>query len=238
MTESFEPVHIVVQILIMVFLTAMSFALMLVHGAKVGARNGGPIARNLLITSGLLVLWFLVVYGLASSGLLRLSVMLIPGVPNLLWAMAVPVGIGLLALRSGKFRAALDAVPMAWLAGFHLLRIPFGFVFLSIYELGQVPAAVAFRGGYGDITAGLLGGLVAYLYLSGAPRKVAILAAVVWNAEGLIDFAVVLPTAIQIIAPNSSFDQFDPFMLIPAFAVPMFILTHIYSIRALMQRKD
>ena len=100
---------------------------------------------------------------MVATGWISLDVQLFGAIPTLLPAIALPALAGTLLLYSADFRARVDAVPMAWLAALHGLRIAFGFVFLAIYELGAIPAVFAHRGGYGDILAGLLGLLVAYL---------------------------------------------------------------------------
>ena len=131
------------------------------------------------------------------------------------------------------FRENLDRVSLGWLAAFHGLRIPFGFVFLALYELEAIPAAFAFRGGYGDIAAGLLGLLVAGLWFGGR-KNLAMLAAVIWIVQGLGDFALVIYTGLTAIPADAPVRGFYPFFLIPAYVVPMFILTHIYAIRSLI----
>ena len=105
------------------------------------------------------------------------------GPPTLPMAVLPPVVIGCAFLFSAGYRRVTDGIPMSWLAGFHALRMVFGIFFIARYELGTFPAAFAFRGGYGDMLAGLLGGLAALLIVFGAGRGV-----VLW---ALIAFSVV-----------------------------------------------
>lgn len=237
MEQTFFPPHITVEIILLNFLTALALMLVLASGAPRAVGRGLAVAPQLRLGL-LLALWYAVVYPLVATGWISLDVRLFGVIPTLVPAIALPALAGTLLLYSADFRARLDAVPMAWLAAFHGLRIAFGFVFLAIYELGAIPAAFAFRGGYGDIVAGLLGLLVAYLYASGYSRALARAAAVVWIVQGMGDFALVLYTGLTQIPPDSAFRGYYPFMLIPAFVVPMFILTHIYAIRALVTKKD
>ncbi len=121
------------------------------------------------------------------------------------------------------------------LAGFHALRIVFGVVFIALYELEAAPAVFAFRGGYGDIAAGVLGGLAAVLLLTGARTALALPVLILLTVEGLLDFAVVLYTGLTHLPAGGPLDSFYPFLLIPAFVVPQFMLVHVLMILRLLR---
>jgi len=53
--------------------------------------------------------------------------------------------------------------------------------------------------------------------------------------EGLLDFGLVLYTGLTAVPLDDPFQSFHPFFLIPALAVPLFILAHAYTIRALVR---
>lgn len=232
MDQPFFPVHIAGEIVLLNILTALAFLVILAGGGgSTTARTffQGPWALPGLILAG----WYALVYGLAASGWISLEPHLFGVVPTLVPAIILPTVAGILLLYSSRFRKNLDGVSLGRLAAFHGLRIPFGFVFLALYELGGIPAVFAFRGGYGDIAAGLLGLLVAGLWFGGR-QSLARVAAVIWIVQGMGDFVLVLYTGLTAIPADAPFRGFYPFNLIPAFVVSMFILTHIYALRALI----
>ena len=209
----------------------------LATGAGRTSSRGIPAGPQLGLVL-VLAVWYAVVYALTANGWISLDVLLFGKLPTLLAAIAAPTAVGILLLYFTGFRKLIDGVPVSLLAAFHGLRIPFGFVFLAVYELGEIPWEFASRGGYGDITAGLLGLLVAYLYFNKANRTFARAAALLWIVQGLGDFVLVVYTAINYIPADAPFRDFYPFNLIPAFVVPMFILTHLYALRAIMRKRD
>ena len=162
METTFFPVHIVGEIVLLNILTALAFVMVLAPGRGQSEMRVAPTAPQVRLGL-LLAIWYAIVFALVSGGWIGIGPLLFDTVPTLVPAIAVPSLAGSLLLYSSRFRASLDNVPIAWLAAFHGLRIPFGFVFLAIYEMGQIPASFAFRGGYGDILAGLLGLLTAYV---------------------------------------------------------------------------
>ena len=101
--------------------------------------------------------------------------------------------------------------------------------------MGAIPTAFALDGGYGDIAAGVLGGLAAFLIVLGARPAVTRSALAVFSVVGLLDFAIVLSLGLTTLDPNAPFAAFYPFLLIPAFVVPLFMLTHIYVLRVMVR---
>lgn len=146
--------------------------------------------------------------------------------------------IGCAFLFSAGYRRVSDAIPLSWLAGFHALRIVFGIFFIARYELGTIPAAFAFRGGYGDILAGLLGGLAALLIVFGVERRVVRWALIVFSVVGLLDFVVVFYTAATTFPPVQPDAPIDGFLMVPMFVVPQLVLTHVFVLRRLIKRAD
>jgi phage shock protein PspC (stress-responsive transcriptional regulator) len=235
MSQEFFPTHVAVQIYLLLGMTALAFAAVLTTGTAAAGCRPKSLAPTRWTLTPILAVWFLVIFGLAYVGWLRVDKAMLPFLPNLPLVILLPVLLGVALLASPRFAALLDAVPVAWFAGHHVLRIFFGFVFLSLYEMGAIPAAFAFRGGYGDIISGALGGLAAYLSLARFPQTATRAALWVFTVVGLLDFALVLYTGLSTITPDLPFVDFYPFILIPGYAVPMFILTHIYAVRALLR---
>ena len=151
-------------------------------------------------------------------------------------AVLIPIVIGVALFASHGYRWMVDAIPQYWFAGFHTLRIVFGFAFLAIYELGEAPGVFALPAGYGDIISGVLGGIAAYLAFG--RKRFAVGALVLWNVVGLIDFFSVLPLGQVFINPSDRIVDFFPFYLIPGYVVPMFFMLHVYSIRGLILRRS
>ena len=155
MEQAFFPVQIAGEIVLLNILTAIAFAMTLATGAGRTSSRGIPAGPQLGLVL-VLAVWYAVVYALTANGWISLDVLLFGKLPTLLAAIAAPTAVGILLLYFTGFRKLIDGVPVSLLAAFHGLRIPFGFVFLAVYELGEIPWEFASRGGYGDITAGLL----------------------------------------------------------------------------------
>jgi len=192
-------------------------------------------------------LWLAVVWNLALNGTFQP----IPGVarlPRLPIAIFAPVIIGLFVLlRSKSIAALLDATPASWLVGLQVYRI-FGGIFLVNWVHGTVAGPFAWPAGIGDILTGIMALPVALQLASGAENGRS--AAIAWNIFGLLDFAVAItmgtlssPGPLQILGLDipASFAGTYPTVLIPAFAVPSWILLHalsIWQLRRIAWRSD
>jgi len=213
MTNSFYPEHLGAMIVSLTLLTGMVFWGMLAYGASRNGQAGNRLPAPWLLTG--IAGWYGVVMFLVFNGAATLARGPL-GLPNLVLVMSPPIAIGLLALRHSGFRRMLDGIPLALLAGFHILRAYFGLFFLALYEMGAIPAAFAFRGGYGDIAAGVLGGLAMLLLMLGARRSVTLPVMALLTVEGLLDFGLVLYTGLTAVPVDGAFQGFHPFFLIPA----------------------
>lgn len=232
MTNSFYPEHLGAIILSLTLLTGLLFWAMLAHGASRSGPSGARFSTLWLLAG--IAGWYGVVMWLVFNGAATTARGPL-GLPNLVLVMLPPIAAGLLALRLSSFRRMLDGIPLALLAGFHMLRAYFGLFFLALYEMGAIPAAFAFRGGYGDIAAGVLGGLAMLLLMLEVRPSVKLTAMVLLTVEGLLDFGWVLYTGLTAVPVDGPFQGFHPFFLIPSLAVPLFILAHAYGIRALLR---
>jgi hypothetical protein len=196
------------------------------------------------ITAGVLACWVLGAFSLCFAGAFH------PNAPKLIAGRsnAVPLlGAGLivtlvLVLAAAPFRRALDAVPQFWLVGAQVGRLV-GFLVLSFGLAGTIPMSFAGPAGWGDGITGLFAPLVAVMLYKGTPGSV--LAAWVWNAWGLGDLINVARLA-SLTTPGTS--AFDPalgdnsnFALFPTGLLqvlygPLYMLLHVFSIRALVRR--
>jgi hypothetical protein len=231
MCPAFCPIHIAFQIITFSVVTAFVAWLMFAKG--IDNLDITLSRKNTIKTVMALgfVFWYGLIFTLARGGTFKPAYEEI--IPNVVIAIVIPVAAGLLLMVSGAFKRVLDAIPIHWFAGFHASRIVFGYAFLAIYDMGELPAEFALQAGYGDVATGMLGAAAAYLYVQN--KKYARKAAIIWNVVGLVDFLLVLPLGIRFIHPDMPVRDFYPFYLIPCFVVPLFLLTHFYSIRALLK---
>lgn len=234
METGFFPQHLAGLIILFTALTGAVYWAIFAVGNERGQAAGTGGSGSQFRLALLLVLWYGLAYWVVSNGLMgpwRNDL----GLPNLVIAMALPVAIGVALLSRPGFTRILDAVPLSWLAGFHSLRILFGIFFLAFYEMDAIPAAVGLEGGYGDIAAGILGGLAALLIVLKARPAVTWTALAVFSTVGLLDFAVVLYLGLTMLTANAPFAAFYPFLMIPVYVVPLFLLTHFYVLRAMVR---
>jgi hypothetical protein len=183
-------------------------------------------------------LWLALIWGLAVNDFFRP----IPGVPQvpprLPVAIFLPllVALPLLMVRSRRVAALIDATPAAWLIGIQAFRI-FGGTFLVGWMQGDLPGAFALPAGIGDITVGVLALPAALAVASGTAAGRTI--GVAWNLLGLTDFAIAVATGVMtspgplhVLAldhPNLQTGVY-PSVMIPAFAVPSWIILHALSL--------
>ena len=234
MEAIFFPQHLAGLIILFTVLTGAAYWAILAIGATREAGGLGHGAASKTKLALLLAGWYGLAYLVVSNGLLEPNVTTL-GVPNVAVAIFLPVVFGVAMLFRPGFSRNVDAVPVAWFAGFHALRALFGIFFLAIYEMGALSAAVALDGGYGDIAAGIFGALAAFLIVLEARPAVTRTALAVFSVVGLLDFAIIIYLALTTLDPNAPFAAFYPFMLIPAFVVPLFMLTHVYVLRAMVK---
>lgn len=131
---------------------------------------------------------------------------------------------------SPALRARLAQTDLRLFVGFHIIRAPIGAWFLVLASRGQLPELFAFRGGWGDILAGVLALMVLPLMPPrGAQWKKR--AVWVWNLVGLLDILMVVGTAQYLFLivrdPLMLTLASLPFGLLPTFIVPIVIATHI-----------
>ncbi len=234
MEAIFFPRHLAGLIILFTVLTGAAYWAILAIGATRGSGGPGHGAASKTKLALLLAGWYGLAYLVVSNGLLEPNVTTL-GVPNIAVAIFLPVVFGVAMLFRPGFSRNVDAVPVAWFAGFHALRALFGIFFLAIYEMGALSAAVALDGGYGDIAAGIFGALAAFLIVLEARPAVTRTALAVFSVVGLLDFTIIIYLALTTLDPNAPFAAFYPFMLIPGYVVPLFLLTHVYVLRAMVR---
>jgi hypothetical protein len=177
-----------------------------------------PPARGRLLAVG--VFWLAAVAGLGAAGVFTTF-----GVQAIGVAVVAPLAIALL-------RA--PPIPLGLLVLASVGRI-LGTLFLVLHEQGRLPATFALSAGWGDIAVALLAIPVAWLAHRGAPSWRSITLA--WNTLGFVDLVAAVTLGVGS-APGSPvrFIYEDavpgtigtlPWVLIPGFLVPLYLLTHL-----------
>jgi hypothetical protein len=182
-------------------------------------------------------LWLAVIWSAAIGGAFKPGAVAIPMLPIAALGpvvLAVPI-----LLRSRRIGEVLDAMPASWMVALQVLRVN-GFVFLIAWASGTAPGVFALPAGIGDVLTGLLAVPVAIAVGSGTSESRR--AAIAWNIFGLLDFAIALSIGFAIAfrlidtGGASATGGVYPAVMIPAFAVPTWIMLHALSLRQLSRR--
>jgi hypothetical protein len=197
------------------------------------------VRRNVLL---LCMVWFITVLLVALSGGFEMAVDEPPAA--ILFAVIAPVVLfGVVYMTISAFRDWVLMLDMRQLILLHSWRmVGVGFVFLYFY--GQLPALFALPAGIGDAVAAigaLFLGIALFKNASAVSRRKVFL----WNTFGLLDFIIAVSLGIatrtnewlyiENQASSNIMGQF-PLVLIPGFAVPFYIITHIIIYVQLKQR--
>ena len=197
--------------------------------------SGAPSLRLPIMVTIALSAWYGIAMTVGAAGGIQTS---LGAVPAALVALFTPIIIGLGAVRLvpalGQALASPEARPK--LIAMQTYRL-LGPMFLVLVALDQMPAVFAIPAGLGDFITGLFA-----LSTAAAVRNGNLNRGIWWNAFGLIDLAVALTIAVGtgpgplhfIPATSSRLFTTAPFMLVPAFIVPLDIWLHIVSLRSLL----
>ena len=192
----------------------------------------GDTAVRRMRLGAALAAWFVVVVALAATEAFHYQGRI--GVSGLGLAVVLPIVIlSVTVLRSAPLRQALNTIPLSLLIGVNVVRV-LGVIFVLLYLGGRLPAPFAPVAGWGDIIVGVTAMPVAWLaHRRGRDARPAIL---VWNIFGLADLIAAIglgvissPGPLHLIAPEpgSAIMATLPWMLIPAFLVPLLASTHL-----------
>src|SRR5262245_35998847 len=204
-------------------LTALAVTIIAVFAASSQLRGA---ARNRLAV--VLGAWFVAVVGLGAAGAFT-SPALPPGI-----AIAIALLVSVVAGSFSLARSKGFGIPLETLVVVHAGRL-LGVMFLIMLAAGRLPATFANSAGWGDIVTGAAAIPVAlairrraagWRWLTG-----------IWSVVGTLDLvtAVTLgvgsapgsPVRFIYETPGSAAIATLPLVLIPAFFVPLFLLTHI-----------
>ncbi len=226
-------------------LVLVASAVVIAAGTWVGyhrtARSLQKRPWSSLFVGAFLAGWLTVALVLAVQGFFQ------PGplsrLPGIVYSF-VPLVLGFVAASAvTRLRTVIAAVPPAWVVGVQVYRA-LGLLFLILYFQGQLPGAFALPAGIGDVLVGVTAPVVAFLLR--AKHRWSRGFAVLWNVVGIADLVVALtmgflssPGPFQVFAlqsPNALITAF-PLVIVPAFAVPLSILLHLFSLRVLVGQK-
>ncbi len=195
---------------------------------------GGISARASLIIIPILAIWFGLITFLATRGSFRAPADLPP--IALLAAAVIPAIVFYGAYRTfPALRSWVHQLDLALVTATQAWRV-IGVSFLFLWGLGDLPAVFAAPAGFGDLAVGLVAAFVTLQVARRTPN---------WKRSsyllilfGMLDFVAAFGTAILSDAsrplalpgaPDSTLMQQFPMALIPAFAVPAFIILHLVA---------
>jgi hypothetical protein len=185
-----------------------------------------------ILGGALVSVWFGVIVALAANGSLALLPGDAPGI-TLAAILGPPFTFALALLLQPRFKAwalSLDPALLTALQGWRVL----GGGFLMLYTFGHLPGIFAFPAGVGDVAVGL-GAPFAAIALARGSMSLDSRRLLSVHLSGLLDFVVAIGTGIiarqhipgLVEGVTSSAMGELPLVLIPAFAVPIFIILHL-----------
>jgi hypothetical protein len=188
-----------------------------------------------------LVAWFFVTIWLGLSGALGST-----GKPPI--GLGAAIGIPLLvfaldARLAGPLSRAFARIDLATLTALQTFRVG-GAFFLIAWSQGTLPGAFALPAGIGDIAIGVAAPLVATA-VAGRKRGYLTLA-LLFNIAGIVDLVLAVSagvthssSALGFLAGPVTTDRLGqyPFSLIPTFFVPLALVLHGFSLRAIARQR-
>jgi hypothetical protein len=189
-----------------------------------------PRARA--VAAGLAAAWLAGIVGCAALGVFASAA---GPVPTPVVPFAVLVVAGVIAWNAWPaFRAAMLSIPLGALVGINALRVV-GVFFVLLWLQDRLGAPFAPSAGFGDIITGLVAMPLALAIVRGRMPSKARLA--LWNAFGTLDLVAAI-TFGALSAPGAPFRIFMqepgtlgmttlPWVIVPTFLVPLYLLTHL-----------
>lgn len=184
------------------------------------------------------IFWILLVSVIAASGFLQQfdtkpPRFLLVMIPSLLMAIYFII----IAKSTSLNINALLAI--------HLIRIPVELVLYALFQEKKVPQIMTFEGWNYDILMGI-SALLILLYTTILKREIKKSVLLIWNIIGLIFLSIIVciallsaPFSFQVFAlgnPNLAVFEF-PYTLLPCYIVMTVYISHICTIKSLLQKK-
>jgi hypothetical protein len=199
-------------------------------------------SRYSVITLIVLSSWILIQAMVARTGFYTHTEILPPRFPLLV----LPPVIGIVILfATEKGRKYIDCLDLKTLTILHIVRIPVELVLFWLFMHKAVPEIMTFEGRNFDILSGITAPVVYFLYF--IRHSISRKAFLIWNFACLALLINIVGTAI-LAAPSPiqqlAFDQPNigvfhfPFIWLPCCIVPLVLLSHLASIRQLVNRSS
>ncbi len=164
--------------------------------------------------------------------------------PRFLMAVLPPLLLLLLLLATRRGRAWLDGLDLRILTLLHVVRIPVELVLYWLFVYKAVPQLMTFDGRNFDIFSGLTAPIVFYFVF--LRQRLGGKVLIVWNLVCLglllnivIHAVLSAPFSFQQLAfnqPNKAVLYF-PYLWLPAFIVPVVLLSHVAALRQLLKKE-
>jgi len=226
------------DIIASVILPTLAF---LIPAALITASPLRGVERRRLAT--VLLLWFALVAALAAAGLFST---MSAGTPAIGVAVVVPIIVGLIAFRhSAALKSLVSETPLTWLVAVHAGRL-LGVFFLLLNAEVRLPPTFALTAGWGDIGVAVAAPLVAWAIHRRAAGWRGL--ALTWNTLGFADLvlavtlgvgsAVDSPVRFIYEAASSGTMSSLPWILVPGFMVPLYLMTHLAIFHRLLRRRE
>ena len=198
-------------------------------GSIASARSPSEFSPAFIPSIAVVVLaWFTLIVVLGAASVFQEPPSRPPAA--VLVALIVPPLIFLMLLRAAPgFRRQVLSISPVWLSAVQGLRI-IGASFLVLYSFGHLPGLVAHPAGWGDMTVALLAPFMA-VRLARQPSFLTSPWYWRFHALGMLDFASAVGTALLARGSEGTVTTQVlgdlPLVLIPAFAVPLWICLHL-----------
>jgi hypothetical protein len=229
---NYEPLFVSVVFLMTVFLT-----LLLVYRLVLNSCLTKKQANGVLLG---LSAWIIFQMAMSFSLFYAISPEVNP--PKFPLLVAPPLLFILFLFLRESGRRFMDSLSLKKLTGISVVRIPVEFVlyFLALYH--AIPELMTFEGANFDILAGISSLIIGGIAFRGNKIRVKML--LIWNIISLgLLFTII---ALAVLSSPFSFQQlafttpnlailYFPYALLPAFIVPVVLLSHLVSIRKLLR---
>jgi len=211
-------------------LTALAVTIVVTLALRLREGHGMTRARLAVGLSG----WFVIAALLGMTGAFASPALPVGVAVGIAVLAPVIAGAGLVARTRGH------GIPLTTLVAVHVGRV-LGAAFLMLYSAGRLPYTFAHSAGWGDIATGVLAIPVVWAIQRRVGGWQWVTAA--WNTLGMVDLLAAVTLGVgsapgslvrfNFEAPGSGAIVAFPWVLIPAFFVPLFLLTHIAVFAAL-----
>lgn len=192
---------------------------------------------------GLILSWITVQSGLALNQFYSTFTMSTP--PRYGFVLLPTTLLFFWLFLSQKGKNFIDRLPLVAITYFNMIRIPVELCLYGLFLNESIPELMTFAGRNHDIIAGITAPFIAYFGLQ--KQAISTKWILVWNflmlgllINIIINALLSAPTILQQFAfeqPNIAIGYF-PFILLPAFIVPMVLLGHFTAIRKLINIKN